>query len=174
MNELICQVGGCDRNHLARGFCRGHYQRVKRNGHPGSGYFDNTEYPEICTIDGCEDKYKSVGYCNAHYLKFRKYGDPEFNIDRGGSNHPMWLGDDVGYFGVHQRLSNIRGLAKENPCYFCGQEAKHWSYTYQDPNEKSDKEFGLFSIDLRYYVPLCVPCHRKYDFLHTNLKDTTE
>lgn len=35
MTARTCSVSGCDRRHLAKGYCKAHYQRVSRSGDPG-------------------------------------------------------------------------------------------------------------------------------------------
>lgn len=37
MSQATCQVPGCQLKHHARGYCTGHYQRVKRHGDPQAG-----------------------------------------------------------------------------------------------------------------------------------------
>lgn len=78
MANRTCNVDGCERPYVARGWCSMHYQRWKANGDPGGPerivaerYADGE-----CDIDGCSLPVKSRGWCNRHYLKWSRYGDP--------------------------------------------------------------------------------------------------
>ena len=69
--ERECTVDGCNRNPVAKGYCRKHYMRVRRHGDPLAG----PEYDPICSVDGCDGNQVAKGYCQKHYRRFKKYGD---------------------------------------------------------------------------------------------------
>jgi hypothetical protein len=84
MGESTCAVLNCGRKVIARGWCRGHYDRwhqygdvdpdrplKKTKGVAGSG---------PCPIDGCTSLIRTSGLCNAHYLRRLRNGDP--NVTR--------------------------------------------------------------------------------------------
>lgn len=60
-----------------------------------------------------------------------------------------------------------RGLcqtpASSHQCTHCDQRAKHWAYDHTDPAERTDPKMGPYSTDLDRYLPLCVPCHKRFD-----------
>ena len=69
-----------------------------------------------------------------------------------GEKAKHWLGDKVGYSGVHIWIRKTLGPASNYECK-CGKQAKHWSnkdHSYK--RKKSD------------YTARCVSCHRKYDY----------
>lgn len=71
-NATPCAVAGCERNAEVNGWCRGHAQRVKRNGHPGSPNFRRAPgSPKAeCAHEGCTDPVRSRGWCAAHYQRW--------------------------------------------------------------------------------------------------------
>jgi hypothetical protein len=77
-----CAVAGCDRIHYGAGYCRPHYYRWKRRGHPGRspiGAPRGSSAPKNagqCCVAECDRAAQTRGYCNAHYLRVRKYGAP--------------------------------------------------------------------------------------------------
>ena len=78
--EKTCQLEGCKRAMLAKGWCRLHYDRVQKNGEPGD-VLSNLERAEQlltqpCPITGCPRTISINGYCSLHYLRIQKTGDP--------------------------------------------------------------------------------------------------
>lgn len=66
----------------------------------------------------------------------------------------------ITYQSMHRRIVRLYGPASSHPCLaFCGNDARHWAYI----------GLGHDSGELRYseslddYIPLCVPCHRRFD-----------
>lgn len=70
--------------------------------------------------------------------------------------------DDVGYSGVHRRLSVDFGPASARTCVDCGRGAAQWSYSREDADELSSPE-GPYSLKPEHYAPRCVPCHKTMD-----------
>jgi hypothetical protein len=73
------------------------------------------------------------------------------------TKHPRWLGDKVGYWGVHDWLTKHYGQPKE--CEVCGLKDKnkkyHWAnLTWKHLRIRSD------------WKRMCVSCHRLYDYHH--------
>lgn len=74
-----CQIEGCHRLAIGRGWCGTHYSRWKKYGDPG----DNTPrrpgvrpyQPPICTVDGCENPSTKKGLCGRHHWRLVRYGD---------------------------------------------------------------------------------------------------
>lgn len=78
MAKGTCKLDGCDRpKYCHHGWCKGHYQRWKRNGDPGSPEIVWKRRDPICTIDGCDGKQMARGWCQVHYLRWRRTGDPQ-------------------------------------------------------------------------------------------------
>ena len=73
---------------------------------------------------------------------------------RSGENNNKWLGDEVGYDGVHRWVQSKKGKATK--CEHCGRTDK--------------KKYEWCNIDHTYkrvledYIQLCTSCHRKWDY----------
>jgi len=119
--------------------------------------------------DGCPRPAKGLGLCQAHYMRWWSKGSigPAEIGTQGrpfdGGRHPNYLGDQVGYSGLHIRLRKERGSAGNYKCVHCGGDAKHWAYDHTDPAEQTDEAYGVYSTDMSRYIPLCVSCHRVFD-----------
>jgi hypothetical protein len=59
------------------------------------------------------------------------------------------------------RVRAVRGRAQEHTCE-CGKPAEQWAYTHSGPAELTS-EVGAYSVDPSFYVPMCVPCHKRAD-----------
>ena len=70
------------------GWCSTHYQRVQRNGEPGSAHVRRLEpQPAECTVEGCAERPTTRGLCRSHYYRWKQYGDPNHRPRRAAS----WL-----------------------------------------------------------------------------------
>lgn len=70
------------------------------------------------------------------------------------------------YLGAHHRVRRQRGSAGLLPCQHCGGAAKDWAYDHSDPAPHHEVIRGVrlaYSLDLNRYIPLCRPCHSKFD-----------
>jgi hypothetical protein len=81
-----CLVEGCSRTSSGRshGWCKLHYQRWKRNGHPGGpDPITVSSYPSgtLCAEDGCVRSVYGLGFCSMHYERMKKHGNPG-SLDR--------------------------------------------------------------------------------------------
>ena len=56
----ICSIEGCERKHMARGWCSLHYGRMR--------------VTRPCSVNGCEVNAWSRDLCNAHYQRWRHHG----------------------------------------------------------------------------------------------------
>lgn len=87
---------------------------------------------------------------------------PHFAPRLVGEDNPSWRGDDVGYGGVHLRLS--ADPASNYSCGHCAGAASEWAYDHLDPEEKISGDGLRYSVKGRaHYVPLCSSCHRRFD-----------
>jgi hypothetical protein len=64
-------VGGCTDKHFARGWCRKHYARWKRNGDLALRHVN----VGLCSVDECERPAERRKMCRPHYRRWMKYGD---------------------------------------------------------------------------------------------------
>ena len=67
-----CKVENCNRPHHGLGFCKRHYNQIKRNGRIIDDEIIKRD--SICKVDGCDEPHKGLGYCNRHYQQWKKYG----------------------------------------------------------------------------------------------------
>lgn len=101
----LCKIDGCQKEHLALGFCRNHYYKFKRDSELRRCQIDGCDRPvcargycqthyrslietraiplinspqltEICIVEGCERVAEARGYCDKHWTRWRKYGNP--------------------------------------------------------------------------------------------------
>jgi len=127
-------------------------------------------YDKFCKC--CEKQFKgeriSRVYCSAScrskdlYVNHNKgkhwkiSPEKRANMNRGeGEESPHWIGDEVGYRGLHDWVRKNKGKPIE--CEFCGKKKTtpnsiHWA-------NKSHK----YKRDLDDWLALCVKCHKKYD-----------
>lgn len=68
MNEIQCKIKNCQREHYARGWCKLHYQRIWKNGEPGTHELMRNENG-MGTID--ERGYKILRIAGQGYLEHR-------------------------------------------------------------------------------------------------------
>jgi len=73
-------------------------------------------------------------------------------------NHRNWLGDEVGYSGVHRWIVKWKG--KPSVCEICGTTTAK-RYDWANINH-------TYRRVLEDYIRLCTSCHRKYDILNNN------
>jgi hypothetical protein len=92
-----------------------------------------------------------------------------------GIRNPNWRGAAIGYGAAHERVRATRGEVSQYQCEHCRTKpAQHWAYDHQDPEaqvEEGKRDKGPYSSDPSRYVPLCVPCHKRFDL--ARLKDVS-
>jgi hypothetical protein len=88
----VCQIDGCVRPHVARGWCSTHYNRWQRE--VGTGR-------PRCSAQECEKPALKRGWCDMHYGRWQKHGDPERVIIKTRS---------VCSYGPCDRLADVHGL----------------------------------------------------------------
>lgn len=125
----------------------------------------------LCSFEGCTAQVhvRSRGWCRLHYNRWWKHGDPMWEpTSRAGSASHHWLGDAVTYAAAHLRVKRLRGRASLHLCAHCGGRARDWAYDHKDPKELTGPAGpGLpdapYSADPSHYIPLCKPCHTRFD-----------
>ena len=163
-----CVVEGCARKPTRRDMCTLHYGRWKRHGDPLTFRPDATRG---CAVEACSREHYGHGWCALHWARWSKTGDPLALLPhysplagRTGSLNPMWVGDDVGYSGVHARLRKELGPACERDCAHCGAGADDWAYDHGDPDERVSMDGLSYSVKGPWhYIPLCTRCHSRFD-----------
>lgn len=163
--DSTCAVSECLRESYKRNYCNMHYIRLRRTGNLGpTGTVINTQ-GAACTVQDCDRSTIAKGLCRLHYNRLAISGKLDAAPSKAGAWNGRWKGDSASYFAIHQRLKSTRGQASKYECSECGGRARHWAYDNADPHEKQD-DGGRFSTDPNHYRPMCVSCHRKFDFTH--------
>lgn len=168
MPEITCSVDGCDRSTVARGYCSGHYQRVRKYGTPGSPSLRPSTAHEsgmMCSVDGCDRAVLVAArmLCQAHYKRWQRWGDPGTSDLRPPSD------GTITYRRAHEIVANVRGVASNYACASCGQRADEWAYDHLDGQQMvmaldAVQHAGYaYSLDVSHYEPMCRSCHRTAD-----------
>lgn len=88
----LCEIPGCGRPHKARGYCIGHYMRVKERGDVRPEVPLGAERP--CVVEGCGRKHYGRGWCRAHHERWRRTGSVQAEVPithpRAGTRY--WFG----------------------------------------------------------------------------------
>lgn len=75
MNDAACQIQGCEKQCVARGWCHRHYKRWQRYGDPEVG--GRPQPSASCAVDGCDQSHEARGWCKKHYRRWQRHGSPE-------------------------------------------------------------------------------------------------
>lgn len=155
--DPICAAQGCDQPQRTKGYCVPHYAAWRYHGDP----LASKERHETCTVDGCDKPHLANGLCAMHRSRLRRQGE------LGGPDAQWEWKDYVSYQLAHKRMREQRGRAAEYPCTHCDTAAEHWAYDHGDPGHLICPDTGCaYSLDMSHYIPLCVPCHGKFDATH--------
>lgn len=156
-----CSVGGCDAKHLARGYCKVHYQRWITSGDPGPAHLLKVTNQSQCSVANCDRAARSRHLCAKHYKRWQVFGEAGIErISERDSSHT------VSYRGAHRRVEAAFGSARLHTCVECGDTASEWSYDHKDPEEVLDGRGIPYSIIPEFYKPMCISCHRNFDLAH--------
>lgn len=173
MANATCSLTDCEKPVKRAGYCYGHYMKNWRYGTPtpdfGPGWADirgqrfgtlvvveRVDHRWRCTCDRGTERLVSAGDLN-------RCGDASTCGDR--RTHRRL--DVAGYTAAHQRCRSDRGKVQDHACVDCGEQAQHWSYNHDDPDELL--AYGLsahpvaYSLKPEHYSPRCVPCHKRFD-----------
>lgn len=181
MNHSTCSIEGCAKPSRTKSAtpCKMHYHRQYRTGQAGEpGERKRKQRAPQCIVEGCAKPDDEVGLCHMHAARMRRHGNTQTVIayaDRDmptGADNGRWMGDSIGYYGAHQRLSARQGSASDRPCVDCGSQAKHWSYNHSDANERIEHGISAngiaYSTNPEHYSPRCVSCHKAFDLGRLN------
>jgi hypothetical protein len=107
-----------------------------------------------CLAPDCDKPHRAQGWCGTHWMRW--YG--------GGIAKPRWSDKPrgCGYWGAHDRVERVYGLAKEHACN-CGAPAAEWAYDHAASDEAVDSRGRPYSPSPEHYVAMCRSCHRRFD-----------
>ena len=139
-----CSRKGCDEPYRAKDLCQKHY--MKERGERLS--------QEQCKADGCENpRGQNRDYCPACYQRKLIYGDPNAGPPRRKRRtKSVKTGTRGAYHVNHAMVRKERGPAWNHQCEHCDGQAQTWAMKHGSSGESPDD-----------YMPLCWPCHAKYD-----------
>lgn len=158
LSRSQCSDDQCERDVVARGFCRMHYKQARKQGLPLLPPRERA----VCTIVDCCEIVSSRGLCETHRSRWRRHGDTETVLPKGGKGKRLPRKEVLTYSGLHQRVNRWRGAASDHTCVDCGESAEHWSLT-DFSNVLVNEQGYLYSMDVGAYMPRCVSCHKVHD-----------
>lgn len=155
-----CAVDGCGRPYSSNNYCQMHNSRWKAHGDPGPAGLLVIRGQTTCSVDGCEEPYRCNGFCIKHEARWSRYGDPLIT-----HNNKY---DVIQYHAAHDKVRDAKGWPSQYPCEHCGKPAEEWSYKGNAPDELMGPSGPggkprRYSLNVEYYQPLCIPCHRRFD-----------
>lgn len=200
IRSTTCELDGCGRlRYQAHSMCGSHYMKWYRYGDPyyiarpilGQGLTRaqarrrgkrrspriNERFGTLVVIESAGSKWRCQCDCGA---------DKEFaagGLNRTGDastcgDKTAHRNDKPNYPAAHARLRADRGPAKNHPCVACGEQAAHWSYNHDDPEEMYyddpwSNSILAYSAQQDSYSPRCVPCHKRFDLDKINSNGST-
>ena len=161
-----CSAPGCTKPQYSRGYCSGHYQRL-RQGAVGNELTKplmamHYHHGEACEVKGCNRPAAKGTLCSFHYTR-KMHG---INLEKPTKSNSRPRLRTCTYRNAHLRLRTDRGPACLYKCADCGCQARDWSYQYGAPDERSDEHGYLYSTIQSYYVPRCRSCNLAHDKRH--------
>ena len=82
--------------------------------------------------------------------------------EMSGELHPNWLGDNVGYTGIHLWVKKISGKADQ--CDNRTSQFLDFSCNRKSNNFHWANKGGEYLREISDWMKLCVSCHRRYDY----------
>ena len=143
---------GCDRPVWAKELCKKHYMDRRAE----------VLKQQKCKNERCDNPRGATGgYCPTCYSRSRTYGDPNAGPPRRKrrTEGPR-SGKSSAYHVNHAMVRKERGPAWNHSCEHCGGQAQTWAMKHGSSGESPDD-----------YMPLCWPCHAKYDNFAARLPD---
>lgn len=174
MTNDICKVPDCSKQRTPKraGFCYGHYMKNWRHGTP-------TPTPAQRGVDLTGQRFGQlvaqhregrawICVCDCGATTTVLVGDlTRLTTRTCGDRKTHRRTDSINYGSAHDRVSSDRGPAKDRQCVGCGQQARHWSYDHDDPDELLDHMVSrnpvTYSLKPEHYSPRCARCHKRFD-----------
>ncbi len=130
MTDRTCSLDGCDRPHVARGWCGLHWRRWKKEGDPGEPYTRRIVGQKFCGLDSCDSPYVANGLCGKHLARLTLTGTTDNARDKSeeqkfwervSEDHPLgcWVWTGAVWKGGSNRYGRFGNL-----------RAHRWSYEH--------------------------------------------
>jgi hypothetical protein len=110
-----CAFSGCEKNAVARGYCNGHDQQIKRGTELRPLGWRPPRKQATCLADACDLFAERRGWCGTHYVQYRRSGvtrgirvssgryiDPAGYVRVRRPGHPE--ARDKGSWGIEHRM----------------------------------------------------------------------
>lgn len=148
--SVECEVDGCERRVLARGWCSMHYERWRRHGDVA---YDGRLPATGCSVVGCSLPHHGKGLCSVHAYRERRWGrdDPRFGLPvEAGRRSPRLRPVNGGTCSVEtcDKPSAAKG--------WCSAHYTRWR-RYGDPEAASS--YGTGTTDRNGYRVVYRPGH---------------
>ena len=91
--DAMCSVEGCERPHVAKGYCGAHYRRAER-GQNLHAPIKVVQHREFCTVEGCGRRHSSRGLCATHVSRLAR-GRPLYSPVRKVKSSNRDIGDTL-------------------------------------------------------------------------------
>lgn len=187
IKENTCVVVGCASPIWIRKrrLCKLHYGRWYHSGRPSETY--SLDLPAIaCERCGKQfqprsrrQKYCGAG-CNTKRFRCSSCDKPVWRSSTSGTEvvcRECRSAAQIQYRSAHARVTRFRGRARDHQCARCGEQAENWAYDHEDPEELTEylpdekrRGWRSYSANPDNYLPLCRPCHHKFDVAHIERK----
>lgn len=171
----ICTVKECDRKHVAKGYCKKHYQRWVKYGDPL--YIKQVK---TCSIDGCGNKHSAKGYCDRHYYTIWYKNEYPDRYNKWYKEHPN---HGKQYYKEHKEKikSTSEEYNKNNPDK-CTEYKSLWDNKYPEKRliimvkhlEKYGKTFNMTSMEYKNTQNVWAKTIKKLDNNMCKLCDSTK
>jgi hypothetical protein len=152
LNPKACAVAGCGIKVKCRGYCNGHYDRLRMKGSVLEHIPLQVRFPfgEVCSVIGCGRKHKSRGLCDAHSQRLKKHGSimPDKPLRDYLTTHCTIEGC------IHKKKG--RGLCNKHSL-----KLKKYGNPLEGYEVKSTPALGSRQIDKTGYVLLYVKGNKK-------------
>lgn len=164
-----CKIDECERDAHARGWCKLHYERNRRNGSPHRAIRKHNP----CGAEGCTKlaRSRSATLCPMHYHRLYRHGSTETVSSAGVVSVSNGRRYKTKY-RPHHPLASKRGIVYEHrmvlydaigegphPCHYCGIEL-NW-VARGEPGELQPDHVNNMGDDNRIenLVPCCRSCN---------------
>lgn len=168
----VCTVPDCDRPQNARGWCKMHWKRWRRNGDPSARQRVPHGPEVICAVDGCDRPAVGRLWCAMHYQRWKKHGDPTFRLRNGApvqnstgylllcrSEHV--LADKAGFVYQHRFVLFDQIGYGPHRCHWCGSHVNWFRTRRPERLDVDHLDRDKKNNDPANLVPSCTSCNSR-------------